>query len=545
MLGQRIDGKYELIQVLGQGAMGVVYRARHAATGRQVAVKVVQPDKVVAPGALERFQREARAMGAVADSQHVVQVLDAGADRDSGAAFMVMELLNGEDVEALVHRLGPLPVGLALRIGVQALSGLIPAHEAGIVHRDIKPSNLFLTKRADGERIVKVLDFGIVKMLDVAGGPRAPDAAALSKLTRTGGTLGSPAYMSPEQVQGSRDLDTRTDLWSMGVVLYQLLCGVLPFHEITELPQLLVAIFYRDPFPVTVRAPWVPAEAAAVVHRAIQRDPAARYATAKEMREAIVRALGGATAIPESMLAGLSAETRSAPAPVPAMAVSGPVPQGGDTTRISGISPPASAAGSGGPAASGTIPLAALAVSGPSFAGAPPVAAAPSLTAPSALGLAPPASATTVMSADRAPRSASGKTIAVVGIGLITAGALGAAAFAVISGPMAPAHSANSAEPEPSQTQDAAADAPAEATPGASAAGVSEPRPDEGLDAGAAAPVSSSVYAPTRPAPPAGAPTGPATAASSHAGASTRPSTNPSDPWWFKPARPAKVKTID
>lgn len=563
MVGQRIDGKYELIKVLGQGAMGVVYRARHAATGREVALKLVQPDRIGAPGtaaasaALQRFQREARAMGAVADSPHVVQVLDAGADRESGAAFMVMELLNGEDVETLAGRLGPLPVDLALRIVAQALTGLVPAHEAGIVHRDIKPSNLFLAKRADGERIVKVLDFGIVKLLDPASGPGGQTTDAPSKLTRTGGTLGSPAYMSPEQVQASKQLDTRTDLWSMGAVLYQLLCGALPFQEVTELPQLLLAIYFRDPPRVAQRATWVPPDVDAIVHRALQRDLAARYATAREMREAIARVLGGATAITEGMLVPSPPETRSAqPASALAMAVSMPAPQGGGTTRISGLSPPVGLAASamrassamgmspmsagsmtaGAAGAPDTTPLSVLPASGLSsgaapslvapsgvLAGAmrsPPSAAVPAETARSSdprtpSGAAP--GAATLVSAGVTARPRIARVLVVSSVGLIVAGVLGAAAFAMITRSEAPESGASGTELLPDAGPRDEIDAGADAAPSSSVTIEVKPAIDAGADAGTATP-----DAPPGPSP--AAPSKPAPAATADAGAGPAPS---------------------
>ncbi len=247
-----IDEKYEVLRLLGEGGMGAVYEARHRTTGRTFAVKVIAPTALArGVGMLARFQREARASGSI-DSPYVVQTFDAGVDRASGAPYMAMECLVGEDVQSLVGRVGPLRPDAVLRICAHACHGLQKAHEAGIVHRDIKSANLFLAKRggASDEIITKVLDFGIAK---VRASPLAP--LEDNKLTTTGSMLGSPVYMSPEQAIGAKDLDARSDLFSLGVMMYEALTGSTPNGHLDCLGALVMAICSQPAPPVQGRAP--------------------------------------------------------------------------------------------------------------------------------------------------------------------------------------------------------------------------------------------------------------------------------------------------
>src|SRR5580692_6019136 len=187
--GQTSIGKYTIVRKLGEGGMGEVYEGRHSGTGRRVAIKVITGMHSRNESLIQRFELEARAAGTI-ESEHIVAVLDVGRDESSGAPFLVMEYLVGEDVQHLCERLGPMAPDLALRVGVQALLGLAKAHAQGIVHRDIKPANLFLTERDGGERCVKVLDFGIAKASSEfdSGEKKRP-------ITRTGSFVGSPLYM--------------------------------------------------------------------------------------------------------------------------------------------------------------------------------------------------------------------------------------------------------------------------------------------------------------------------------------------------------------
>jgi eukaryotic-like serine/threonine-protein kinase len=294
-----IDGKYQIIREVGKGGMGAVYEARHLGTSRRVALKVILAADLndVRSDLLARFQREARASGAI-DSQHVVQVFDTGVDPATGNPYIVMEFLSGEDLRHLVGRIGVLAPDLALRILAQACVGLACAHEAGVVHRDVKSANVYLARRDGGELVVKVLDFGIAK---VKADPLSLDAAG--GLTSTGAMLGSPLYMSPEQTKGMKNLDARSDIWSLGVVLYELLSGTTPHAHCTTVGQLIVAICSEPVRPVQERAHWLAPEVSAIVQRALQVDPAHRFQSAVEMHAAIVALLPQGTSLHESMLA--------------------------------------------------------------------------------------------------------------------------------------------------------------------------------------------------------------------------------------------------
>jgi eukaryotic-like serine/threonine-protein kinase len=294
-----VDGKYQLLRKLGEGGMGAVYEARNRATGRKVAVKMIAGEAALrGTDTLARFQREAMATAAI-ESQHIAHALDAGVDRATGGPYLVMDLLSGEDLASALARVGPLPTEVALRTVAQACLGLQKAHEAGVVHRDIKPANLFLARREGSEIVVKLLDFGIAKVtLDKLG-------ASAGAMTTSGAILGSPVYMSPEQVVGKKTIDHRTDLWSLGVVLYEALSARTP-HEADTVGGLIVAIAGEAPRPIRAHAPWVPAGVAAVVHKALARDPAARFSSAKEMFEAIRAFLPQGHALDASMFGPLS-----------------------------------------------------------------------------------------------------------------------------------------------------------------------------------------------------------------------------------------------
>jgi serine/threonine-protein kinase len=309
VIGTTLDGKYRIDRLVGGGAMGSVYEAEHTGTGRRVAVKVINSGDVARDAKLvARFQREAKAAGAI-DTQHITQVLDTGVD-EGGSPYLVMELLHGEDLSQAIKRLGPLEPDVALRVLLQACLGLQKAHDAHVVHRDIKPANLFLARRDAGEVIVKLLDFGIAKVkIDQANDP------ASAALTKTGSMLGSPLYMSPEQAKGLKSIDHRADLWSLGITLYQALTGHTPYDQCEALGGLIIAICHEDVASVQDLAPWVSPAVAAVVHKALRRDPDQRYQSAAEMFEAMKALLPGGWTLQESMFVALSEATRAAVAP--------------------------------------------------------------------------------------------------------------------------------------------------------------------------------------------------------------------------------------
>jgi len=305
-----IDEKYRVIRVLGEGGMGAVYEAEHLVTGRRVALKVIVSHLLLKEtGALARFQREARASGAI-DSQYVVQVLDSGVDAATQNPYLVMEYLAGEDLSQLIRRLTVLPPDLALRITAQACLGLQRAHDAGIIHRDIKSANTYLARRDNGEVVVKLLDFGIAK---VRVDPLAEGGD--HKLTRTGSLIGSPLYMSPEQARGMKTLDERADIWSLGVALYESLTGTTPNQHCDTIGSLIFALFSEDAEPIQNRAPWVQPAVAAVVHKALAREPEGRFASASEMHAAIVAIIGPSIGIREEMLVPLDDTVRAIVAP--------------------------------------------------------------------------------------------------------------------------------------------------------------------------------------------------------------------------------------
>ena len=310
MLGTTVGGKYQIERLLGEGGMGAVYSAVHIGTNRRVALKVILGDGARhSPDVIARFVREAKAAGAI-DTQHIVQVLDFGVDEEQGVPYLAMEFLAGEDLDHLMERLGPLSPELAIRIVGQACLGLQKAHDAGVVHRDIKPANLYLARRDGGEIVVKILDFGIAKVkLDNLGGSED------QKLTRTGSVLGSPLYMSPEQAKGLRTIDHRTDIWSLGAVLYQALSGRTPHHDSETLGQLILSICTRLPPPIQDFATWVPPELAAVVRGSLTPEVEQRFQSAPALLEALRALQPQGFSLHESMLLPLPPAQRARVAP--------------------------------------------------------------------------------------------------------------------------------------------------------------------------------------------------------------------------------------
>ena len=306
LVGKKIDGKYEVSRIIGAGGMGAVYEAHHVGTRRRVAIKVISTGDLSKDEQLVgRFQNEAKAAGAV-DTQHICQVLDTGTDPETNWPFMVMEFMSGEDVQQLLRRVGPIHQDLALRIAAQACIGLSKAHGARVVHRDMKPANLYLARTDAGKVLVKLLDFGIAKV-KMEHASEMGDAG----LTRTGTMLGSPLYMSPEQARGVKTIDHRADIWSLGIVLYEMLSGRTPYHHIDALGELIIAICSEPPRPIQDFAPWISAEVAAIVHKALKAQPNDRFQTAAEMLDAIKALQTDGFEIDESMLVSLSETQRN------------------------------------------------------------------------------------------------------------------------------------------------------------------------------------------------------------------------------------------
>jgi serine/threonine-protein kinase len=274
-VGDVIASKYEVTGVLGSGGMGYVISARHTELGEMVALKFLRPEALVHPELVERFAREARAAAKIR-SEHVANVFDVGTLPD-GTPFIVMEYLAGKDLADHLHHEGILPISVAVEYIMQACEALAAAHSHGIVHRDIKPENLFLTRQAQGMQIIKVLDFGISKIA-LPRGKR--------DLVRTQMALGSPVYMSPEQIRRSDQVDARSDIWAIGCVLFELLTGVTAFDE-PSLLELSAAILEREPVPLQTLRPDASIELENVVLRCLSKNPDDRYQNVAELTTAL------------------------------------------------------------------------------------------------------------------------------------------------------------------------------------------------------------------------------------------------------------------
>jgi len=279
--GRIIGGKYRILRRIGKGGMGVVYEGEHTALGRRVAIKLLQPEYARNPEALARFQREARAACRIGHPS-IIDVFDIDVT-ETGAPYMVMELLAGEALSDLLAREWRLPVERAFCILEQILSALSAAHAAGIVHRDMKPENIFLPRSAQNRDVVKILDFGISKF--VAG------SMAGASMTQTGSVLGTPLYLAPEQARGERHVDHRADIYAVGVLAYQMLCGQLPIDG-DNLPNIIFRIATEPPVPLLHVIPDLPEGVARVIQSALAKDPALRPPDATSMLYALGIAAG-------------------------------------------------------------------------------------------------------------------------------------------------------------------------------------------------------------------------------------------------------------
>jgi serine/threonine protein kinase len=264
LVGAVVAGKYRIRRVIGAGSMGIVCEAEHLEIGKRLAIKVIDASLAGMSEIARRFHQEARAASLV-ESEHIVQVYDVGTDDELGL-YLVMELLTGEDLAARMARERPLPADAAVRIALQVARALAKAHEAGVVHRDLKPANIFLSEREEDEPRVKILDFGISKVIDAS---RAESGLAL---TRAGTVVGTPLYMSPEQARGEA-VDEKTDVWALGLVLYEMLAGRPAYPELPTYEAFIIHLALHPPYPLRHVAPWILAPLADVVHQAIERRP--------------------------------------------------------------------------------------------------------------------------------------------------------------------------------------------------------------------------------------------------------------------------------
>jgi serine/threonine-protein kinase len=305
-IGDVIADKYSVERVVGEGGMGVVYAARHLELDQKVAIKFLLPEIAQQGMAAERFRREARAAARIR-GEHVCRVLDVGTLR--GIPYMVMEYLEGRDLANELERRGRLPPEEAVGYVLEACDAISEAHAAGIVHRDIKPANLFLATRSDGSRHVKVLDFGVSKSLvDSNSGQHA--------LTVTSSVVGSPLYMSPEQLDSARDVDRRTDIWAIGVVMYELLTGRTPFSG-DSIPQLVNAVLHDQPPTFLAYEVTAPDGLEVALARALAKNRDLRYGSIAEFVSAIAPYASRHGALSVRMSRGIAGTLSSAAVAVP------------------------------------------------------------------------------------------------------------------------------------------------------------------------------------------------------------------------------------
>ena len=270
----QVFGKYVIKRVMAEGGMAVVYEAVHQKLGHRVAIKLLARHLLEKKDVVERFEREARAAARI-ESPHVVRVVDVDVSNE-GRPYIVMEYLEGRDLETELRARGQLPYGDAVAYLLEAASAVSVAHRAGVIHRDIKPGNIFLAQEGP-RRVVKVLDFGISKVTS------ATEVSATSTQTM----LGTPLYMSPEQVRSARDVDGRADVWSLGVVLYEAVTGQLPFYG--EDAAAVIAAIVADPVvPVSQLRPDLPPGLAAVIMKSLEKDRSARFRFVDEFIKALM-----------------------------------------------------------------------------------------------------------------------------------------------------------------------------------------------------------------------------------------------------------------
>ncbi len=276
--------KYKVGRLLGEGGMGAVYEAENTWTRRRVAVKVMRPEYARDPEATQRFLREAQSAAQV-DHPNVVSVLDLGRDTATGSLFIVQEFLVGRELRALIEERGAVPPEEALALMLPVVDGLVAAHSLGVVHRDLKPENIFLAESRTGRVVPKLIDFGIAKALR----PRDNEFRTL-----VGQTMGTPGYMSPEQARGDIDVDARSDIWSIGVVLYELLSGRIPFEDDPSPQVVLARVLTQAPLPIEHLVPSIADDLRVTLGRALQPDRDERYPDMQSFHAALAATqLGG------------------------------------------------------------------------------------------------------------------------------------------------------------------------------------------------------------------------------------------------------------
>jgi serine/threonine-protein kinase len=318
LVGRTIGEKFALEAILGAGAMGAVYRARQIALDKTVAVKVMHRGLLADPTFATRFHREAKAASRL-DHPNSIRILDFGEDAD-GLLYIVMDYLDGRDLLRVIQEDWPLPPWRTADILSQVLSALAVAHDMGVLHRDLKPENIMVLRHVNDDGspadVVKVLDFGIAKITDARDSERPPVSSTYAKLSTGGMLVGTPAYMSPEQAQGE-PLDARSDLYSVGVILYQILTMCLPFEAASAVGLLLKHVHEKPPSPSSVSSAVHPA-LETVCLKAMSKQRKDRYPNAREMRAALRTAVG--------LEGGISGRERTEPLSPPVLVHVGPRP---------------------------------------------------------------------------------------------------------------------------------------------------------------------------------------------------------------------------
>jgi eukaryotic-like serine/threonine-protein kinase len=279
LIGKLMDGRYRVVSRIGNGGMGAVYIAEHVTAGKRFAIKVLDPAVAHEPEVVARFELEAKAAAAIGDD-HIVKIVELR-KLSSGVPYLVMEWLQGQDLEQELRAYqGRFPIARTIAIAVQCCRALGAAHKKGIVHRDVKPENIFLTERRDGKDFVKILDFGISKIVE------ANSELFGRPLTWTGSAVGSPHYMAPEQLLGDKTLDARADVYSMGVVIFKMLVGRVPFDAANYQSLVMKIINQPPPSMLELRAD-LPMELQRVVFCAMAKTAKARFASMAEFAKAL------------------------------------------------------------------------------------------------------------------------------------------------------------------------------------------------------------------------------------------------------------------
>jgi serine/threonine-protein kinase len=355
-VGEVLLGKYRIERELGRGGMGYVVAARHLELDELVAVKLILTEFADNADVVRRFTREARAAAKIA-SEHVVRVSDVGR-LPSGEPYMVMELLKGQDLQEVLQQRVTLAIAEAVDYLAQVLEAVAEAHAVGIVHRDLKPANIFVTQRRNGTPCLKVLDFGISKLTGAG--------AASTSHEKTQGLLGSPLYMSPEQLLPGGEVDGRSDIWALGVIFFQLVTGQFPFTA-ESLPQLLMKVMNHPPLGLSELRPDLPPQLDAVIAKCLAKEPARRFASVTDLARALApfgtAAAQSSLAAIENVLPGARPPLESADFPAgapPALATPGATSTHALSSAPSPDAPSAApSAGSGplGSGARGTVPL--------------------------------------------------------------------------------------------------------------------------------------------------------------------------------------------